>query len=109
MFRSMLDTPPVGTAKYITPQDFEALDNRSKMSYLPEYDTYRTKKVRGYNDCDYCGHSEYIGWIEESYPVGKPYRYSWHLQIFPDMVDDILSSNVLTNRMLNDNKDWDKR
>lgn len=56
---------------YITPAEYEKLDDDDQFGYFAEYLKCRTVKERDYCDC--CG--SFKGWISRELSVGKPYRY----------------------------------
>lgn len=64
------------TKRYITPEKYAELDNENQYFYDPQYKRYKTKKVRGYEECDY-GFRHFTGWIEQKTPIGKPYQYKY--------------------------------
>lgn len=97
---SITDPPaPKGTAQYITPKQYIALDDKAQRYYRPEWQRYITKRRREYEDCD-LGHRHFMGWQEYEVGVGKPYRYCWHRPLFPEVIDSVMKSNVLMTRIM---------
>jgi hypothetical protein len=95
----LTDTPPKGTPKYVTPEEYAKLEGDDRYSYCAEWPKYRTRKVRSYETCE-LGHTHFMGWEEERIGIGKPYRYSWRGGLFPKAVKGVMGSNVLMARIL---------
>lgn len=91
----------------ITYKAFVGLSEDEQFFYDPRYKSYKTKKVRSYETCD-LGHSHFMGWVEESTPVGEPYMYVRDNSLIrqtakliqPKIIEAINQSNVLTQRIL---------
>lgn len=92
--------PPKGTPRHISPQLYAALDDKDKRYYTPEYKEWKEKRVREYEDCD-LGHTHFVGWTDERTPIGEPYRYRWRQPLMPAVIDTILNSNVIADKVLN--------
>lgn len=63
--------------KTITPKEYEKLQGKDRLGWRPQYVGYKTKKVRDYYGCDCCGHQEFAGWVERSFPIGEPISYKY--------------------------------
>ena len=94
----------------IQPSKYENLSEREQYSYSPIYAKYKSKKVRYYNECEYCGHREFMGWEVEKTPIGEPIGYEKINPIFPyeldrmfndHLIDQVTRSNVFAEKILN--------
>lgn len=94
----------------ITPKAYEALSDADQDWYAPVYAKYHVKKVRSYESCE-LGFDHFMGWVEESIPIGEPYQYekvdnfTHMLNITrrwtqPAIIDSLNKSNVIMNRIL---------
>lgn len=97
--------------KWVSPAKFETMTDEWKYYYVAKYADYRKVKVREYSICDECGHREFLGWVEEEKPIGKPIRFVKIQQFIPypvykagmeSMLESVNHSNVLARRILND-------
>lgn len=83
----------------LTVEEYAALPVDERPKWLAGYAKYRTKKVRRYEHCD-LGHEHFLGWEPVEIGIGEPTHYYWSGVIMARAVDDLLSSNVLTQRIL---------
>ena len=101
---------PKNSPKWVTPARFEIMTDEQKYYYVAKYAKYKKVKVREYYICDECGRKEFMGWMVEERPIGKPVRYVLVQQSMPysvyksgmaSMMESVNHSNVLAARILN--------
>lgn len=93
---------PDGWKQKVTLKQYAKLDDRQKY-YKPLYAKYRTKKIRDY-DPDY---GNFVSWRPIQVGIGEPIGYEYVGYIEARLIDQVLSSNVLMDRVLNKGK-WTK-
>jgi len=100
--------------KYIQPAIYANLPPEDQDWYAPEYEKWKVKKVRNYQNCN-LGYDHFMGWEEERTPLGEPYRYARisefeHIltatnRIVGPMIDDELNNaNMIMNQALGSKK-----
>lgn len=94
----------------ITIERYQDLSENDKLWYAPDYAKYKIKRTRRYETCD-LGHEHYMGWDEESIPIGDPVGYS-KVTVFehnlaftqalmkPYITDTLNKTNVIMQRIL---------
>lgn len=89
--------------KTITLEEYEKLKGIDRIDWQPVYAGYKIKKERSYSECDCCGHREFVGWVERSYPIGKPLHYELikanmmerlNYQLLQHYADKLLATNT---------------
>ena len=94
----------------LPPSKYENMSEREQYYYSPVYAKYKSKKIRSYNECECCGHKEFMGWDVEKTPIGEPVGYKKIRPILPygldralhDLFfDQVTHSNVITDKLLN--------
>lgn len=93
---------PKGWKQNVGVAEYEQLDDRQKY-YEPLYAKYRTKKIRDY-DPDY---GNFVGWKPIQVGLGEPISYRYVGYFEARVIDQLLSSNVLMQRVMNSAK-WSK-
>lgn len=90
---------PEGWKQKVTLKQYAKLGDRQKY-YEPLYAKYRTKKIRDYDECD-----NFAGWKPIQIGIGDPIAYEYVSYWAARTIDQLNSSNVLTERILN-RKKW---
>lgn len=93
---------PEGWKQKVTLKQYAKLGDRQKY-YEPLYAKYRTKKIRDY-DPDY---GNFIGWRPIQVGIGDATTYKYVGYWVARTIDQLNSSNVLTERIFNKKK-WSK-
>jgi hypothetical protein len=96
--------PPEGWKKKVTLAQYAKLGDKQKY-YEPLYAKYRTKKIRDY-DIDT---GQFVGWRPIQVGIGDPTSYKYVGYFEARMIDQINSSNVLMDRVLNKPIKWSKQ
>lgn len=91
---------PAGWKQKVTLKQYAKLGDRQKY-YGPLYAKYRTKKIRDY-DPDY---GNFVGWKPIQVGIGEPIGYKYVGYWSARLIDQINSSNVIMDRVLN-KKNW---
>lgn len=93
---SFANKAPEGWKEKLTLDEYAKLEDERKQYYKPLFAKYRTKKVRDY-DLDT---GKYVGWKETQVGIGEPTGYEYVGYFTAKMIDDILNSNVLMQRIM---------
>lgn len=94
-------------ANIVTPEKYALLSEDEQFYYDPQYENYKVKKVRAYEECD-LGFRHFLGWEEERSPIGEPISYvrdnSMTRQsmkyVYSEIIDSTLNSNAIMERFL---------
>lgn len=89
---------PKGWEQNVTLKQYAKLGDRQKY-YEPVYAKYRTKKIRDYDEYD-----TFAGWKPIQVGIGEPISYKYMGYYAARTIDQINSSNVLMDRVLNKKK-----
>lgn len=102
---------PKGCPKWVSPARFKTMTDEQQYYYVARYAEYKKVKVREYYICDECGHKEFLGWVEEDRPIGKPIRFVLTQQFIPyglykagmdSMMESVNNSSILAARILHE-------
>lgn len=96
-----MDKPPKGWPEKLTVTEYDALDVERKNYYSGIFAKYRTKKYRAYGE-----YGEFEGWQPMQVGIGKPIAYKYHGVIMAKVIDSVLNSNILANRISGNKKKW---
>lgn len=93
---SFLNKAPEGWLDKLNLKQYATLDEERKKYYGLLFATYRTKKIRDYDPED----GAFVGWKPIQIGIGNPIGYKYIGYFAARMVDDVLRSNVLIDRIL---------
>lgn len=94
---------PDGWKQKLTLAQYAKIDEEKKKYYKPLYAKYRTVKHRAY-DIDT---GQFCGWEPHQVGIGEPIRYEYVGYWEARTIDQLMTSNVLIDRVLN-KKGWNK-
>jgi hypothetical protein len=66
--------------KYLTPEKYEALSDKDKKGWQPQYKEYSTTIIQQMQYCDCCGHELGLEDVTVKKPIGTPYRWAWTIE-----------------------------
>jgi hypothetical protein len=95
---------PEGWKQKLTILQYEKLDDEKKKYYKPLFAKYRTVKHRTY-DFDT---GQFCGWEPHQVGIGAPIGYEYVGYWAALTIDQLNSSNVLMERVLNKKSNWTK-